>query len=72
MILNGGIDPNTNSTVIPSKVLETITSAYSIVRPDGEATADDSTEVYGLGWSRLSYLGHDVSERELLRHWTRR
>lgn len=72
MILNGGIDPGTNSTIIPSKVLEIITSAYSIVSPDGEATAEDSTEVYGLGWSRLSYLGHDVSERELLPHWTRR
>jgi hypothetical protein len=71
MILNGGID-DTNSTIIPSKVLEIITSAYSIVSPDGEATAEDSTEVYGLGWSRLSYLGHDVSERELLPHWTRR
>jgi hypothetical protein len=72
MILNGGIDPDTNSTIIPSKVLEIIASAYSIVSPDGEATAEDSTEVYGLGWSRLSYLGHDVSERELVPHWTRR
>jgi hypothetical protein len=31
-----------------------------IASPD--ASAESSTEVYGLGWGRLSYLGHDVSE----------
>jgi hypothetical protein len=60
VLLNGGIDPNTNVTIIPPAQFEVITSAHSIVIPD--ANAQVSTEVYGLGWSRLSYLGHDVSE----------
>jgi hypothetical protein len=61
MFLNGGVDPVTNATIIPSAEFETITSAHSIVSP-GEATAQTSTEVYGLAWNRLSILGHDVSE----------
>jgi methionine-rich copper-binding protein CopC len=61
MFLNGGIDPATNATIIPSAEFDTITSAHSIVIP-GEATAQTSTEVYGLAWNRLSVLGHDVSK----------
>jgi hypothetical protein len=60
MLLNGGIDLNTNLTIIPPTEFDVITSAHSIVIP-GEATAQTSTEVYGLGWVRLSFLGHDVS-----------
>jgi hypothetical protein len=59
MILNGGVDPNSNVTIIPPAQFEVITAAHSIVIPD--ASAQISTEVYGLGWGRLSYLGHDVS-----------
>jgi hypothetical protein len=61
MFLNGGIDLDTNATIIPSTAFDVITSAHSIVVP-GAATAQTSTEVYGLGWVRLSILGHDVSE----------
>jgi hypothetical protein len=64
MFLNGGVDPVTNVTIIPSAEFEVITSAHSIVNPS-EATAQTSTEVYGLGWSRLSFVGHDVSESYL-------
>jgi hypothetical protein len=60
MILNGGVDPDTNVTIIPSAEFEVITSAHSIVSPD--ASAQSSTLVYGLGWLRISYIGHDVSE----------
>ena len=60
MILNGGVDPDTNVTIIPPAEFEVITSAHSIVSPD--ASAQTSTEVYGLGWYRTSYMGHDVSE----------
>ena len=61
MILNGGVDPVTNVTIIPPAELEIITDAHSIVIPG--ADAQSSTYVYGLGWGRGSYLGHDVSER---------
>ena len=59
MFLNGGVDPNTNTTIIPPAEFNVITSAHSIASPN--ATAQSSTEVYGLGWARLSFLGHDVS-----------
>ena len=60
MILNGGVDPVSNVTIIPSAEFEIITGAHSIVSPN--ASAEISTEVYGLGWFRISYLGHDVSK----------
>jgi hypothetical protein len=63
MFLNGGVDPNTNTTIIPPVEFNVITSAHSIVSPN--ATAQSSTEVYGLGWAMLSFLGHDVSEIRL-------
>lgn len=69
MILNGGFYPDTNSTVIPRKVFDIVTTPYSIADP--EADAESSAEVYGLGWGRLSYLGHDVSE-SCCPHLTRR
>ena len=60
IFLNGGIDPNTNITIIPSAEFDVVTSAHSIVIAN--ASAEASTEVYGIGWARLSLIGHDVSE----------
>ena len=60
MFLNGGVDPSTNTTIISPAEFNIITSGHSILSPN--ATAQTSTEVYGLGWARLSILGHDVSE----------
>jgi hypothetical protein len=60
MILNGGIDPDTNVTIIPSAQFDVITSAHSIVVPN--PNAEESTLVYGLGWFRETFIGHDVSE----------
>ena len=59
IFLNGGVDPNTNTTITPPAEFNVIISAHSIASPN--ATAQTSTEVYGLGWGRLSLLGHDVS-----------
>ena len=61
MILNGGVDPVSNVTIIPPTEFEIITEAHSITSP--HVDAQDSTYVYGLGWGRESSLGHDVSER---------
>jgi hypothetical protein len=60
MVLNGGVDPVSNVTIIPSAGFEVITGAHSIVSPN--VSAEISTALYGLGWGRVSYLGHDVSE----------
>jgi hypothetical protein len=69
MFLNGGVDLNTNTTIIPPVEFNVITSAHSIASPNAiaspKATVQSSTEVYGLGWGRLSFLGHDVSEIRL-------
>ncbi len=59
-ILNGGIDPDTNITIIPPAQFDVITSAHSIVSPN--VSAETSTLVYGLGWFRMTVIGHDVSE----------
>jgi len=59
MYLNGGINPNTNETIISSTQLHIITSGHSIESP---ATAEISSIVYGAGWERLSVFGHDVCE----------
>lgn len=59
--MNGGINPDTNVTIIPSTQFDVITSAHSIVSPN--VSAESSTNLYGLGWFRATLLGHDVSER---------
>jgi CubicO group peptidase (beta-lactamase class C family) len=59
-ILNGGIDPDTNVTIIPSAQFDVITSAHSIVSPN--VSAETSTLLYGLGWFGITLIGHDVSE----------
>jgi hypothetical protein len=62
MILNGGVDPDTNTTIIPSAEYDVITSPHSIISLASDVTAQTSTVVYGLGWIRHSFIGHDVSE----------
>jgi hypothetical protein len=61
MFLNGGIDPDTNVTIIPPAEFDVITSAHSVISSSA-ATAQTPTEVYGLGWVRVSFIGHEVSE----------
>jgi len=58
VMLNGGVDPNTNVTIIPPEQFDIITSAHSIADPS--ANDQFSTELYGLGWFKLSYIGIDV------------
>jgi len=57
MILNGGIHPDTNVTVIPPKQLDVITSPHSIMSSD--VNSPFSNLVYGLGWIRFSAEGED-------------
>ena len=60
MLLNEGVDPVTNSTIIPKQAYEAITAATAIVT-DIEQTADMSIIGSGLGWNRFSYKGFEVS-----------
>jgi hypothetical protein len=58
MLLNEGIDPATNATVLPKDVLEVVTTSRAVDVGYGSNT--ESISGYGLGWMRVSYLGHDV------------
>ncbi|KZT69404.1 beta-lactamase/transpeptidase-like protein [Daedalea quercina L-15889] len=59
VLLNGGVEPNSNTTIIPPSAFEEITTAHSIVTGK-PATPEMSIVGYGLGWERSSYQGHDV------------
>jgi hypothetical protein len=58
MLLNEGVDPATNTTVLPKDVLEVVTTSRTIAL--GHGSRMDSIAGYGLGWTRVSYLGHEV------------
>ncbi|TFK79087.1 beta-lactamase/transpeptidase-like protein [Polyporus arcularius HHB13444] len=60
MLVHGGVNPYTNTTVVPPSVFDEITTAHSIVvhRP-----LEPSTSLltgYGMGWRRTSFQGHDL------------
>ncbi|TFY56936.1 hypothetical protein EVJ58_g7336 [Rhodofomes roseus] len=59
VLLNRGVDPASNRTIIPRSAFEEITTAHAIIagRP---MTPEMSVMGYGLGWQRLSYQGHDM------------
>ena len=60
MLLNQGVDPATNRTIIPRAAFVEMTTSHVIV--DGApAKPLQSLSGYGMGWQRLSFLGHDVS-----------
>jgi hypothetical protein len=64
-ILNHGIDPVTNVTIISSTQFDVITSAHSISSPNqgpNVSAEEASTLLYGLGWFRFTLIGYDVSE----------
>ncbi|KAI0261080.1 beta-lactamase/transpeptidase-like protein [Gloeopeniophorella convolvens] len=56
--LNGGVDPRTNTTVVPPSALEAATSAHSIADSTPQSSVY-SIRGYGMGWARFSYAGHD-------------
>ncbi|KAI9452268.1 beta-lactamase/transpeptidase-like protein [Russula earlei] len=58
-LMNNGFDLDNNGTIIPPTEFDVIRSAHSILDPN--VTAPFSTKVYGLGWIRVSYGGHDVT-----------
>ncbi|TFY55723.1 hypothetical protein EVG20_g9215, partial [Dentipellis fragilis] len=59
MLMNGGIDPYTNTTIIPRSAFDAVTSAQ-VVATGLTWPGVDSVVCYGLGWLRHSYLGHDA------------
>ncbi|KAJ6482062.1 beta-lactamase/transpeptidase-like protein [Mycena vitilis] len=58
MLLNSGVDVQSNATIIPQTTFDLATSAISVESNQG--TALFSIAGYGLGWARLSYRGHEL------------
>jgi len=62
MILNDGVDPDTNETIIPPAQFDVITSPHSIISPN--ISRPFSTLLYGLGWIRYSLESYDVLQHD--------
>lgn len=61
MLLNEGIDPTTNTTIIPRSAFEMVTTVHMIMQ--GRAAQPYfSIDGYGMGWNRKSYQGHEASD----------
>ena len=60
MMLNEGVDPVSNTTIIPIAAYKVITTASSIVFGAGK---DKLTTIlgYGMGWRRTAYRGNEVN-----------
>ncbi|KAI0075191.1 beta-lactamase/transpeptidase-like protein [Panus rudis PR-1116 ss-1] len=59
MLLNEGLVPGTNETIIPRNVFDEMTTAHAVV--SGRAPSPESSLAgYGLGWSVSSYKGHEI------------
>nr|GAT58962.1 predicted protein [Mycena chlorophos] len=56
-VLNHGVDPRTNQTIISKSTFDLATSAISVLSETGNPFA--SIMGYGMGWIRFSYRGHD-------------
>ncbi|THH28090.1 hypothetical protein EUX98_g6096, partial [Antrodiella citrinella] len=59
MLLNNGVDPYTNNTIISRFAFNDVTTAHFIV--DGKPTSPHSSIVgYGMGWEQYSYRGYEM------------
>ncbi|PIL33660.1 hypothetical protein GSI_04283 [Ganoderma sinense ZZ0214-1] len=58
VLLNEGVDPLTNASIISVSVFQEMITARAVV--SGVAVGPLSIMGYGMGWFRVSYKGHDV------------
>ncbi|KAH8093156.1 beta-lactamase/transpeptidase-like protein [Cristinia sonorae] len=59
MLLNDGVDPRSNLTVVPKFAFDEVTTAHYIVSGKTD-NPSFSVNGYGMGWARFSYKGFDV------------
>ncbi|KAI0828035.1 beta-lactamase/transpeptidase-like protein [Trametes gibbosa] len=57
-LLNGGVDPTSNVTIVPASVLANMTASRPI--ESTSPSLDLSPLEYGMGWFRVTYKGRDV------------
>ncbi|KZP01794.1 beta-lactamase/transpeptidase-like protein [Calocera viscosa TUFC12733] len=62
-LLRGGENPSTGEQVIPKQVLDTVTTGRSIQMARG-MFPELSPQVYGAGWYRWAYAGHELVQHE--------
>ncbi|KAJ7691623.1 beta-lactamase/transpeptidase-like protein [Mycena rosella] len=58
VLLNGGVDARTNTTIIPRVTFDLATSAISVLSNKGSQLS--SIMGYGLGWVRTSHRSHEL------------
>ncbi|KAI0767877.1 beta-lactamase/transpeptidase-like protein [Irpex lacteus] len=62
-LLNEGVNPITNKTVLPPSVFAAMTSGYIVTNPRPQKHIPgplSSLTAYGLGWERTTYHGHEL------------
>ena len=60
-MLNGGVEPRSNRTIIPPPLFDLLTASYMIVSGTPTNRRRLSLSGYSSGWARESVQGHDVS-----------
>ncbi|KAI0945939.1 hypothetical protein AcV7_010047 [Taiwanofungus camphoratus] len=61
VLINDGVDPITNETILPRSVFEETTSAHFVIKGTADTnTPEISLSGYGMGWMRWSYQGHEL------------
>ncbi|KLO13824.1 beta-lactamase/transpeptidase-like protein [Schizopora paradoxa] len=59
VLLNKGVDPISNETIIPRPVFNIVTTAHTLM--NGNPRLQESSIVaYGMGWWRRSFKGHEM------------
>ncbi|KAI0087674.1 beta-lactamase/transpeptidase-like protein [Irpex rosettiformis] len=58
-LLNGGVDPTTNITIVPVSAWQEESSGQIIIDP-APSFPDYSLSAYGHGWMRQSYQGYEI------------
>ncbi|KAF7350188.1 Beta-lactamase domain-containing protein [Mycena venus] len=58
LIMNGGVDPQTNVQIIPNATVNLVTTGHSVFSNEGNEFF--SVMEYGLGWVRTAYRGHEL------------
>ena len=58
VLLNEGVDPRTNVTVVPTSIIDEMITALTIV--SGVPAGPLSITGYGMGWFRMAYKCVDV------------
>ncbi|KAI0063209.1 beta-lactamase/transpeptidase-like protein [Artomyces pyxidatus] len=64
ILINGGIDTRTKTTIIPRSSFDTIVSAHTIARGNPVVLREPAVITYGLGWERTVFAGHDIIQHD--------